>query len=104
MTFLALPHPGPPPAAGSDFGCAAWSSSVCARLRPRTAEPPARKSRSEEHTSELQSLRHLVCRLLLEKKKTKTKERTCYKPSGAVEYRQNVAGECMPVVRIPEFI
>src|SRR5258705_9157133 len=28
------------------------------------------KLRSEEHTSELQSLRHLVCRLLLEKKKT----------------------------------
>src|ERR1035438_4235850 len=27
------------------------------------------QSRSEEHTSELQSLRHLVCRLLLEKKK-----------------------------------
>src|SRR5258705_10306530 len=31
------------------------------------AAPPRR---SEEHTSELQSLRHLVCRLLLEKKKT----------------------------------
>src|SRR5262245_63856743 len=29
--------------------------------------PPG--TRSEEHTSELQSLRHLVCRLLLEKKK-----------------------------------
>src|SRR5258705_2099808 len=29
----------------------------------------ARDLRSEEHTSELQSLRHLVCRLLLEKKK-----------------------------------
>src|SRR5262245_64367598 len=29
--------------------------------------------RSEEHTSELQSLRHLVCRLLLEKKKNNTK-------------------------------
>src|SRR5258705_4305182 len=28
-----------------------------------------RSIRSEEHTSELQSLRHLVCRLLLEKKK-----------------------------------
>src|ERR1039458_10414291 len=28
-------------------------------------------TRSEEHTSELQSLRHLVCRLLLEKKKQK---------------------------------
>src|SRR5262245_64082265 len=27
------------------------------------------QQRSEEHTSELQSLRHLVCRLLLEKKK-----------------------------------
>src|SRR5437899_12820139 len=31
------------------------------------------QSRSEEHTSELQSLRHLVCRLLLEKKKKKQK-------------------------------
>src|SRR5262245_62892956 len=29
---------------------------------------PSTESRSEEHTSELQSLRHLVCRLLLEKK------------------------------------
>src|SRR5437899_8973476 len=29
----------------------------------------ATRTRSEEHTSELQSLRHLVCRLLLEKKK-----------------------------------
>src|SRR5437899_3654063 len=35
---------------------------------PRTCIA-ARGSRSEEHTSELQSLRHLVCRLLLEKKK-----------------------------------
>src|SRR5437899_8250718 len=31
--------------------------------------------RSEEHTSELQSLRHLVCRLLLEKKKNKRYKR-----------------------------
>src|SRR5947199_5689843 len=30
---------------------------------------PRAVARSEEHTSELQSLRHLVCRLLLEKKK-----------------------------------
>src|SRR5258705_3848048 len=30
--------------------------------------------RSEEHTSELQSLRHLVCRLLLEKKKITTSQ------------------------------
>src|SRR5690625_5587254 len=31
--------------------------------------PQAKKLRSEEHTSELQSRGHLVCRLLLEKKK-----------------------------------
>src|SRR5258705_10113311 len=36
---------------------------------PRAAFPNPR-GRSEEHTSELQSLRHLVCRLLLEKKIT----------------------------------
>src|SRR5436853_5612970 len=35
---------------------------ICRRTHPL---------RSEEHTSELQSLRHLVCRLLLEKKKKK---------------------------------
>src|ERR1039458_10746763 len=44
------------------------------RLLPdgEVSEYPAgvpRVARSEEHTSELQSLRHLVCRLLLEKKK-----------------------------------
>src|SRR5258705_9214588 len=33
----------------------------------------AENARSEEHTSELQSLRHLVCRLLLEKKKKRKK-------------------------------
>src|SRR5947199_5611919 len=40
-------------------------------LRPRTDRPQLPQpvaQRSEEHTSELQSLRHLVCRLLLEKK------------------------------------
>src|SRR2546422_5180747 len=35
-------------------------------------EHPAGRIRSEEHTSELQSRLHLVCRLLLEKKKTAT--------------------------------
>src|SRR5439155_22421942 len=35
------------------------------------AVPLAERSRSEEHTSELQSRGHLVCRLLLEKKKTR---------------------------------
>src|SRR2546429_4112558 len=35
---------------------------------PRTASSPPTDRRSEEHTSELQSRLHLVCRLLLEKK------------------------------------
>src|SRR5437899_7474154 len=34
------------------------------------------EARSEEHTSELQSLRHLVCRLLLEKKKRRKRTTT----------------------------
>src|SRR5689334_23959698 len=38
----------------------------CPRAR---SQRPARRTRSEEHTSELQSQFHLVCRLLLEKKK-----------------------------------
>src|SRR5262245_17776341 len=37
-------------------------------------ESAAHADRSEEHTSELQSLRHLVCRLLLEKKKKPIKK------------------------------
>src|SRR3989442_10616424 len=43
--------------------------------RQRRRRPPVRRSRwrSEEHTSELQSRPHLVCRLLLEKKKKFTK-------------------------------
>src|SRR5262245_63544841 len=45
------------------------------RHRRRPGMVAARRQRSEEHTSELQSLRHLVCRLLLEKKKKKKKNR-----------------------------
>src|SRR2546423_9481253 len=36
-----------------------------------------RSSRSEEHTSELQSLAYLVCRLLLEKKKNSERDHMC---------------------------
>src|SRR2546430_8556671 len=54
--------------------------SSCGRCPPRARDPPpesnpqvrlrgaSRQSRSEEHTSELQSQSNLVCRLLLEKK------------------------------------
>src|SRR5258708_30461255 len=55
---------------------------------PTTSAPPASSAaidpppapRSEEHTSELQSPDHLVCRLLLEKKK---KTRNSPRPSSA---------------------
>src|SRR2546425_3674540 len=43
------------------------------RLRFRGSARPRRRRRSEEHTSELQSLAYLVCRLLLEKKKKYSK-------------------------------
>src|SRR3989442_1846886 len=39
--------------------------------RSRYDDVPGQTGRSEEHTSELQSRPHLVCRLLLEKKKNK---------------------------------
>src|SRR2546425_4841907 len=44
----------------------------CLNTQPSVHAPPGVRlicSRSEEHTSELQSLAYLVCRLLLEKKK-----------------------------------
>src|SRR2546422_3678037 len=51
------------------------------RARPMTdadvrALHAARRQRSEEHKSELQSRLHLVCRLLLEKKKKNTQQTT----------------------------
>src|SRR3989441_5632459 len=53
---------------------------VLARHGPRRKERLG-PCRSEEHTSELQSLAYLVCRLLLEKKKKKTS--TCNKQETA---------------------
>src|SRR5262245_64729476 len=60
-----------------------FRSSIQARDRTRhlAGKPvgrdldPGDRLRSEEHTSELQSLRHLVCRLLLEKKKIRNEHR-----------------------------
>src|SRR2546430_9583063 len=47
--------------------------SACRAARCRPARTPSpRCTRSEEHTSELQSQSNLVCRLLLEKKKPST--------------------------------
>src|SRR5207244_12329737 len=50
----------------------AISSTLCTRANTSeqgVSSPPFGMPRSEEHTSELQSPDHLVCRLLLEKKK-----------------------------------
>src|SRR2546425_4672972 len=52
------------------------------RLAPRLL-------RSEEHTSELQSLAYLVCRLLLEKKKNKTSQQSADSPPPQ-HHRQSV--------------
>src|SRR5258705_1626103 len=59
-----------------------WSSASATAPPPRPISLPwasacAAEDRSEEHTSELQSLRHLVCRLLLEKKKIIQYQCTC---------------------------
>src|SRR5438046_5475599 len=68
--------------------------------RGRCPTSPCATPRSEEHTSELQSLTNLVCRLLLEKKKEQKYERTrpapltepCARPvaSGAARERREV--------------
>src|SRR3984885_9894346 len=50
----------------------AFGSSVMPLITIRPARKRAATRRSEEHTSELQSRPHLVCRLLLEKKKKRT--------------------------------
>src|SRR5215212_11857599 len=59
---------------------AATAITYCAQCDLRgLSSITSRRSRSEEHTSELQSLRHLVCRLLLEKKKKKKNKKFNYK-------------------------
>src|SRR5947199_1552506 len=58
---------GPPTVRGAQRAPAATTAAATSSGWPRSG--PAR---SEEHTSELQSLRQIVCRLLLEKKKSNT--------------------------------
>src|SRR2546429_6780199 len=51
--------------------CLVFANKLAHRTSPRNicGSTPSGPARSEEHTSELQSRLHLVCRLLLEKKK-----------------------------------
>src|SRR2546422_5966487 len=52
-------------------------NSLSLRARMTNDSTPSLSSRSEEHTSELQSRLHLVCRLLLEKKKNTPGSQLC---------------------------
>src|SRR2546429_6556823 len=52
---------------------------------PNADEQRGAKKRSEEHTSELQSRLHLVCRLLLEKKKKNEYIMQCYALSSTID-------------------
>src|SRR5689334_23607475 len=59
--------------------CWSWATSSGSRAfpsRPKQGKSASTWNRSEEHTSELQSQFHLVCRLLLEKKKKKIYEKS----------------------------
>src|SRR2546428_5228994 len=60
------------PAVGHGLGKRVAAARGNVRERPRVRERRVGVVRSEEHTSELQSRSDLVCRLLLEKKKTRT--------------------------------
>src|SRR5258708_12083364 len=56
-----------------------FTLTAVSRPDPKAAAPPVvsgARGRSEEHTSELQSPDHLVCRLLLEKKKKQNSKHT----------------------------
>src|SRR2546422_5352094 len=88
-----MPSPRVATSPAMDAVLTTWPGSFCAIMRGRNASSPwttpqrftpsthcqsrcvavssPPQSRSEEHTSELQSRLHLVCRLLLEKKKKK---------------------------------
>src|SRR5699024_12597319 len=54
--------------------CASWAPSIATGTTGAPEASASRATRSEEHTSELQSRFDLVCRLLLEKKKHKTRK------------------------------
>src|SRR2546425_8996361 len=62
-------HAGAPE--GAAAGAAEGGAAVPAELSQALQHIEQQLQRSEEHTSELQSLAYLVCRLLLEKKKLK---------------------------------
>src|ERR1035441_10996867 len=73
---------------GTCFYCSKHQENLCSDLLFNNGAYAEyiRIPRSEEHTSELQSLRHLVCRLLLEKKKKNKK--TYVQPKAVIESKR----------------
>src|SRR5690348_17441232 len=72
----------------------------CRRNSPRNFRPEI--SRSEEHTSELQSPVHLVCRLLLEKKKHHVSSVVYHRSAVALQQHQRRLGlSRLPVLLVP---
>src|SRR2546430_7393280 len=65
-----------------------WFDAVGHYSRQDVLAPPEARSRSEEHTSELQSQSNLVCRLLLEKKKTLQSYVYCFPATAAPVHRR----------------
>src|SRR5438045_4611978 len=84
--LFARPHNSPLFLYTTLFRSTTWICPIPGRARIPARSGP-RSSRSEEHTSELQSLRHLVCRLLLEKKNNKMKKAnvSVHKDGGKIE-------------------
>src|SRR2546429_4372842 len=82
--------------------CCSWSlfpslrCSVSVHCLSALLERQWRRSpiRSEEHTSELQSRLHLVCRLLLEKKKTLQRQ---FRSSDSPREHENISLSCCDV-------
>src|SRR2546425_3090065 len=69
--------PTTPAVATAGAAPARFAAAAVLRLEHVPGVVALRGVRSEEHTSELQSLAYLVCRLLLEKKKEQTQTPTC---------------------------
>src|SRR2546425_3753514 len=82
--FRSTTAAGRPTRRGASLGA---TSATRATTRSRRISALTASSRSEEHTSELQSLAYLVCRLLLEKKK-KNKTRVQHKIASEGDYKR----------------
>src|SRR2546422_3960805 len=77
--FRSLGLPFPASASGSE-------GAVRGKCAHRPHRRPQALLRSEEHTSELQSRLHLVCRLLLEKKKKNINKKEVYSTITLTQY------------------